>query len=144
LGPEAEHTIHEAELVGLLLALYLIGTEKRGATTCSVAVDNQAALKAFDLELRKPGHHLVQEILLIANWIHKCRSKQKYLLMLRWTAGHISIPGNEKVDREAKKAADNHTSDKEHLPPYLRKLLLINSSAVIRKRNDKHSKVKSN
>jgi len=59
------------------------------------------------------------------------------LLMLRWTAGHISIPGNEKVDREAKKAADNHTSDKEHLPPYLRKPLLINSSAVTRKRNDK-------
>jgi len=120
----------------LLLALHLIGTEKRGATTCSVAVDNQAALKAFNSELRKPRHHLTQEILLIANQIQKCRSEQKYLLMLRWMAGHISIPGNKKVDREAKKAADNHTSDKEHLPPYLRKPLLINSSAVTRKRND--------
>ena len=136
LGPEAEHTVHEAELVGLLLALHLIGTEKQGATTCSVAMDNQAALKAFDSELRKPRHHLAQEILLIANQIQKHRSKQKYSLMLRWTAGHIGIPGNKKADREAKKAADNHTSDKEHLPPYLRKLLLINSSAVTRKRND--------
>jgi len=137
LGPKAEHTVHEAELVGLLLALHLIGTEKRGATTCSVAVDNQAVLKAFDSELRKPGHHLAQEILLIANRIQKRRSKRKYSLMLRWMVGHIGIPGNEKADREAKKAVDNHTSDKEHLPPYLRKPLLINSSAVTRKCNDK-------
>ena len=28
LGPKAEHTVHEVELVGLLLALHLIGTEK--------------------------------------------------------------------------------------------------------------------
>jgi len=136
LGPEAEHTVYEAELVGLLLALHLIGTEKRGATSCSVAVDNQAALKAFDSELRKPRHHLTREILQLANQIQKCRSKRKYLLKLRWTAGHIGIPGNEKADREAKKATDNLTSDKEHLPPYLRKPLLINPSAVIRKRND--------
>ena len=27
LGPEAEHTVHEAELVGLLLAIHLISTE---------------------------------------------------------------------------------------------------------------------
>ena len=67
LGPEAEHTVYKAELVGLLLALHLISTERCGATSCSIAVDNQAALKAFDLELRNPGHHLTQEILQLAN-----------------------------------------------------------------------------
>src|SRR5712691_3562141 len=61
LGQEAEHTVHEAELVGLLLALHLLKTEKRSNTACMIAVDNQATLKAFDSELRKPGHHLARE-----------------------------------------------------------------------------------
>ena len=28
LGPEAEHTVHKVELVGLMLAMHLIGTER--------------------------------------------------------------------------------------------------------------------
>jgi len=136
LGSEAEHTVHKAKLVGLLLAMHLIGTERKGATSCSIAVDNQAALRAFNSELRKPGHHLACEILQLANRTQKRRSKRKYSLLLRWTAGHISIPGNELADSEAKRAAAGHTTSHEHLPPYLRKPLLINPSAVIRKRND--------
>ena len=126
LGPESEHTVHEAELVGLLLAVHLIGTERRGATSCSVAEDNQAALKAFNSELRKPGHHIAREILQLGNRIQKRRSKHKYLLTLRWTAGHIGIPGNEKADSEAKRAATGLSSNNELLPPYLRKPLFIN------------------
>jgi len=103
-------------------------------------IDNQAALRAFNLELRKPGHHLVQEALALATRIQKCRSKNKYLLTLRWTAGHIGIAGNKKADREAKKAAAGMSSDKELLPPYLRKPLLINPSAVKRKLVDKLKK----
>jgi hypothetical protein len=41
LGPAAEHTVHEAELVG---GLHLIST--------AIGVDNQAALKAFQSDLR--------------------------------------------------------------------------------------------
>jgi hypothetical protein len=66
LGPEAEHTVHEAELVGLLLAIHLIGSERCSVTTCCIVVDNQAMLRAFDSELRKPGHHLACEILDLA------------------------------------------------------------------------------
>ena len=140
LGPEAEHTVHEAELVGLLLAMHLIGTERRGATSCCIAIDNQAALRAFDSELRKPGHHLAREILDLAYRIRKRRSKRKYALTLRWTAGHIGIPGNEKADSEAKRAAAGLSTPNELLPPYLRKPLLINPSAVTRKHNDELKK----
>lgn len=140
LGSEVEHTVHKAELIGLLLAAHLIGTEKQGAMSCSIAIDNQAALRAFNSELRKPGHHLAREVLLLATRIQKCRSKNKYLLTLRWAAGHISITGNEKVDSKAKKAVAGLTSDKELLPPYLRKPLLINPSAVKRKLIDKLKK----
>ena len=127
--------MHEAELVGLLLAIHLIGTERRGATTCSIAIDNQAALRAFDSELRKPGHHLARKILDLVHQIRNRRSKCKYVLMLRWTAGHIGISGNEKADREAKRAVSGLSSPNELLPPYLRKPLLINPSAVTRKFN---------
>ena len=76
LGPEAGHTVHEAELVGLLLALHLISTESRGATTCSIAVDNhwQAVIRAFDSNLRRPGHHLACEFLKIANRYKSART----------------------------------------------------------------------
>jgi hypothetical protein len=66
LGLEAEHTVYEAELVGLLLAMHLIGSEKCSMTSCCIAIDNQAVLRAFDLELRKPSHHLMHEILDLA------------------------------------------------------------------------------
>jgi len=140
LGPEAEHTVHEAELVGLLLAMHLIGMERQGATPSVITIDNQAALRAFNLELRKPGHHLAQEVLSLATRIQKHRSNDKYSLMLRWTAGHIGIAGNKKADSKAKKSVAGLSSDKELLPPYLRKPLLINPSAVKCKLIDKLKK----
>jgi ribonuclease HI len=140
LGPETEHMVHEAELVGLLLAMHLIRTERRGATSCCIAVDNQATLKAFNLDLRKPGHHLAREILDLAYCIRNRRSKRKFLLTLRWTAGHIGILGNEKADSEAKRAAAGLSSTDELLPLYLRKPLFINPSAVTRKHNDELKK----
>ena len=43
--------------------------------------------------------------------------------------------GNELADKEAKKAARGITSDKNLLPPYLRRDLLTNPSAVIQHKN---------
>jgi ribonuclease HI len=136
LGPEKEHTVHEAELVGILLGLHLISTEKKGGTTCAIGTDNQAAIKAFHSDLRKPGHHLARESLRLTYQIRNKRRKSKYKLTLRWTAGHEGIEGNEAADQEAKKAAEGLTSNTELLPSYLRKPLLINPSAVKRAHNN--------
>jgi len=38
-GPESEHTMHKAELVGILLGMQLISTEKNGSTTFALGVD---------------------------------------------------------------------------------------------------------
>jgi hypothetical protein len=129
--------VHEAELTGILLAMQLISTEKHGSTSFAIAVDNQAAIQAFHSELRSPGHHLAREIIRAANQIHKRRDKHRYTLTIRWTAGHEGIEGNELADKEAKKAANNCSSDKHLLPPYLRKQMLTNPSAVKRAHHDK-------
>ena len=132
LGPETEHTVHEAELVGILLGMHLIATKKRSSTPTTIGVDNQAAIKAFHSALRNPGHHLAREILWMANTVQKRRQKGDYKLIMQWTAGHEGIAGNEQVDHEAKRATEGLTSEKKNIPAYLRKPLLINPVAVKR------------
>lgn len=60
LGPDTKHTVYEAELVSMLLAIHLIDTEERSATSCLIAVDNQATLKAFisDMHLARSSYSL--------------------------------------------------------------------------------------
>ena len=130
LGSECEHTVHEAELSGILLGLRLVSTEQHGSTMCMLGVDNQAAIKAFSSDLRKPGHHLARKAICIATQIQKRRKAGGYSLTLRWTAGHKGIVGNEIADHEAKKAAGGKTSEKQSLPPYLRKPLMTNPAAI--------------
>ena len=136
LGPESEHTVHEAELAGMLLGMHLISMEKRGNTTFALGVDNQAAIRAFNSTMRRPGHHLAREIIRIANMLSKQNTRNAYKLTLHWTAGHEGLEGNELADKEAKRAAEGLTTDKPLLPPYLRKPLLINPAAVKRLHND--------
>ena len=45
----------------------------------------------------------------------------------------MQVPGNEKADREAKRAANGLTSDAKTHSLYLRKLLLTNPTAAKRK-----------
>jgi ribonuclease HI len=121
LGPASKHTVYEAELIGLLLGIHLIKTEKRSRTSCALGADNQAAIQALQSELTKPGQHIAAEFLKIASQIDKARGNRKYSLTVRWTAGHTGIAGNEKADVEAKAAAEGESSDKTDLPRYLRK-----------------------
>jgi ribonuclease HI len=140
LGSKSKHTVHKAELAGILLGIHLISTEKHGSTLCVIGVDNQAAMRAFQLDLRSPGHHIAKEIIRTANQIQKRRRKSQYSLTLRWTAGHEGIKGNEAADKEAKAVAEGRSSDKKFLPSYLRKALLMNPSAIKRAYQDKLKK----
>ena len=137
LGPEEKHTVHEAELAGVLLALQLIGSEQRGNTSFSLGLDNQAAIKALHSDHKGPGHHIAKEIDTLAHKISKRRQKAMYSLTVRWTAGHEGIAGNELADQEAKKAAEGLTSEKQLLPAFLRKPLTTNPAAVKRADHEK-------
>ena len=139
LGSDAEHTVHEAELVGLLLGLHMLTTGKRRKTAAMIGVDNQAAIKALASDLRSPGHHLAREALQLATNINKAKIKSKNnkaTLIIRWTAAHEGLEGNELADREAKEAASGRTSDTKQIPRYLRKPIPANPSAVKKAHNE--------
>ena len=130
LGPSSKHTVHEVELVGILLGLHLIRTDKKGKTSYAMGIDNQVAISALNLVKASTGQHIANVILETATCIKKQRNSTRYSLTFRWTAGHVGIKGNEEVDGEAKKATEGFTSDKKVLPPLLRKALKNNKSAL--------------
>ena len=130
LGPSSKHTVHEAELVGILLGLHLIRTDKKGKTSYTTGIDNQAAICALNSVKASTGQHIANVILETAAHIKKQCNSTRYSLTFRWTAGHVSIKGNEEVDGEAKKATEGLTSDKKALPPLLRKALKNTKSAL--------------
>ena len=135
LGKDSEHTVFEAELIGILLGLQLIRDKRLSNLTYTIGVDNQAAIKSLTSKMDKSGHYLAAEILDTALKLQKSMGK-KYSLSIRWTAGHSGIEGNEEVDEEAKAAAEGQTSDTAQLPKLLRKPLKVSRSAARQKLNE--------
>jgi ribonuclease HI len=133
LSSADHHTVYKAELVGILMGLYLIKTEKQSKVKCIINIDNQAALKAVTSDLTKPGQHIAAKILQAAKQLKKQQGNSRYKLTFRWSAGHIGIAGNEDTDKEAKSAAEGDSSDKQDLPPYLCKPLGRSLSAIRQK-----------
>jgi hypothetical protein len=106
----------------MILAIQLIKEElrERGGQqlTMALGVDNQAAIRAMTSYQSKPGHYLfdifhddLRSILLEAD-----RRKLK----IRWSAGHISMLGNEAADEQAKRAAYGEKSQSHLLPSSLK------------------------
>jgi len=102
LGPDCEHTVFEAEVVGLTLAAELI-CAKWNIESVMLGEDSQAAIRAMRGAMGASGRHLVDRF-------HKQVEVAKLWHMgmevkLRWTLGHVGIAENEWVDEEAKRAA---------------------------------------
>ena len=137
LGPAKHHTVYEAELVGILMGLYLIKTERKGKVKCALSADNQAALKAISSDMTKPGQHIAAKIFQAIKQLKARKNNSRFKLTLRWSAGHVGIEGNEDADAEAKAAAEGENSTPSDLPPYLRKPLAHSISALRQAYNDK-------
>jgi hypothetical protein len=82
LGSEKEHTVYKAELLALLLSMYLLSIEEHGDRTATIGCNNQAALRAFQSALQSPGHHIAREIILAANQELKKKGRCKLKLVL--------------------------------------------------------------
>ena len=58
LGSAEEHTVFEAEMVGLILAAHLLATSHESTLPATILVDNQAAIQASEHPTAKSGHYL--------------------------------------------------------------------------------------
>lgn len=104
LGSDQVHTVYEAELVGMILAMQLLreGGGRRGGTM-SLGVDNQAAIRATEVFRLKPGHYLMD--IFHDNLRCLIPDNNNHKLTIRWTPGHVGIKGNKEADEHAKRAA---------------------------------------
>lgn len=129
-----EHTVFKAELIGILMGLQLIETDRKSNISYTIGVDNQVAIKALSSKFNKPSHYIAAEALQAAAKIQRNKGK-KFSLTIRWTAGHLGIPGNKEADKEAKKAAEGTTTGAMHLPKLLRKMFKYSKLAAIQEEN---------
>ena len=99
LGSLEHHTTFEAELLGILLSLWLVGREL-DADLVSIKVDSQAAIQALNTHRPGLGGYLLDEIHELSTSLHK-QSLSNLQLKISWISRHDGITGNDKVDEEA-------------------------------------------
>ena len=153
LGSSLEHTVYEAEGVGLLMGLHLLnGLSCELTQTTVLGTDNQVVIKALGNQKSHAGQYILDTIHKSAE---RLNAKQDQIinrddrnqtleagnswagrkrgvinLQIHWVPGHHDFKPNEKADEETKKAAKGESSDAKSLPPLLHKHLPLSISAL--------------
>ena len=138
LGPASEHTVFEAELVGLILAAHLLSESREATYPAVILADNQAAIQASEYPAARSGHYLCLRFRTLLRKVIRENKITRQDITLQWVAGHKDVEGNEAADQAAKLAAKGTTSSspKDLLPPCLRKTLPIGISAARQKNKE--------
>jgi ribonuclease HI len=163
LGSSLEHTVYEAEGVGLIMGLHLLNGLSRQLTQNTVlGTDSQAVIKALGNQKSHTGQYILDAIHTSAE---KLNAKQDQLinridrnqvlkagndwvgrkcgvidLQIHWVPGHQDFKPNKRADEEAKKAAKGDSSDAKSLPSLLHKCLPLSISALCQENTVKLSK----
>ena len=163
LGTTKEHTVYEAEGVGLIMGLHLLnGLSHRLTHPTMLGTDSQVVIKALQNQCLHSGQYLLDAIHKSAEQLHakqdglinsderrqaiadgvlwKGRSRGVVDLQLHWVPGHCNFEPNERADEEAKLAAQGSSSDARFLPPILCKKLPLSISALHQENNEKLKK----
>ena len=129
LGSETDHTIYDAELVGILMAIHMIGQIPANATV-AVFSNNQSTLQAITKPPDGPAGHI---ILYVNNVMRALSTRRPILtrnLRFHWISSHSGVHGNELADRAAKEAARGATSPDRDLPAALTAPFPRSSTAI--------------
>ena len=128
VGPLTDHTMYEAEAIGVILALDHLSWD-RGITTTTICLDNQAILQEVGCTKSWLGQHLLLQICSTANCVaaptNHWWTALTLVWILAWILGHDEIGSNEGADNKAKEAAKGNASQASSLPTFLTKSLLL-------------------
>ena len=138
LGSSTDYTSFEAEAVGAIMGIWMIRNEHiAGRLPISVLTDCQAFIKRTKSRKATTAQYLVENFLTAADNINLGNANPTAKrFQLAWISGHSGVQGNEKVDEEAKKAAQGESSPPHTLPPVLREELPRSVAAVKQKYHD--------
>jgi len=113
LGTDKEHTVYEAEEVGLLLAAKLIATKHDPVFPISILINNQAVIQSSDNFYPCPGSYLAD---LFRKHMGKVvKEYANFNVMVRWVLGHEDVHGNEEADKQAKRAAEGTLNNSQSM-----------------------------
>lgn len=117
LGTLEQHTVYEAKLIGMLLAIHMANSVKN-LRKLTIYTDNQAAIKVLEDSAHGTQSYLTDHLNKSCEQLKKRRKGAT--VDIRWVPGHEGMIGNEKVDVEAKEAALQGSSPAKSLPVFLR------------------------
>ena len=141
LGSITHHTVYEAELVGLLLALHLL-RDKRDVDQAIVRLDNQAVLYTLKACESGPTQSIIDKIITQIEYNANTVRSEAYQLDIAWVKGHAGNKGKERADKEAKEAAAGCASRGHALTAFLTDASLPLSIAAHRQAFDKELKAR--
>ena len=131
------HTVYEGEGIGMILGLELIREERRVEKMVSMGTDNTAAIRATHAIKPGPSHYIWD---IFHKRLSMVQNRHKDMdLLVKWVPGYMDIVGNDKADREAKKAVTHGSCPLHKLPAPLRKTLPWSKLAV---QQEYHRKIK--
>jgi ribonuclease HI len=62
LGKDSEHTVYEAEIIGVILGLQLLKSYSKRIKETVIGIDNQAVIQALQNQKPKSGHYLLDKV----------------------------------------------------------------------------------
>jgi hypothetical protein len=114
LGSDHDHTVFESEVVGATLAISSIPSLSH-IKNVFLGIDNQSAIYALRHPKQQSGQYLLLEFL---NELKRLQQRIPGIhLHIGWVPGHVDFEPNERVDKEAKHAAQHSEPPHPRIPP---------------------------
>ena len=134
LGSMEDHTVFEAEVVGLLLGLHMVMFEREGRKAI-IQIDNQVVLGAIVCCKPSSVQYIIDEAIPQIGKIWSEVNDPAIWLEIAWVRGHSGKEGNKKVDVAAKEVARGKSSQVHNLPKFLAGRVLPKSIATQRQKH---------